>query len=225
MLVKTKSREILDSLLHNSTLQNFKTFLLTGQTIRKSDFGKKDFFVLLGLDFVLALFIVPILLILGAGDLEHALGFSDNKGLYFILGMTLIPVLEELMYRYPLNLKTKAIIIAAFLSIPLLIITPGWIGAGHLVFLAGLVICKVAPKQLPMKYVIYISAGAFALIHLDNFTDLDYLSYFYLLPFLVLSQFLGGLIICFVRLSHGLMTAIYFHALFNGILGLTMFLE
>ncbi|KEO72015.1 hypothetical protein EL17_19040 [Anditalea andensis] len=63
-----------------------------------------------------------------------------------------------------------------------------WVfGAGYLVFLGIFLIGKLIRIPLPIIYVIYISTGFFALMHLANYSDLDYLKHFYLLPFLVLS--------------------------------------
>ncbi|EIM75841.1 abortive infection protein [Nitritalea halalkaliphila LW7] len=69
-----------------------------------------------------------------------------------------------------------------------------------------------------LKGVIWISSGLFALVHIGNFGGVDWGQYFYLIPFLVLAQFLVGLVLSFIRLQHGMLWAMLFHGTYNACL-------
>jgi membrane protease YdiL (CAAX protease family) len=69
-----------------------------------------------------------------------------------------------------------------------------------------------------LKFATWASAIFFALVHIGNYKDFDYSAYFYLVPLLVSPQFLGGLILGYIRLNQGMKWAIIFHAVFNALL-------
>ncbi|WP_439489000.1 CPBP family glutamic-type intramembrane protease [Algoriphagus sp.] len=71
---------------------------------------------------------------------------------------------------------------------------------------------KVFRHRLPnLKFVVYTSSIFFALIHLGNFSNFELVNHFYWIPFLVAAQFFLGLILSYIRLSHGIWFSILFH--------------
>jgi len=68
-----------------------------------------------------------------------------------------------------------------------------------------------------LKLVAYSSAIIFGLVHLSNFTSLDYTTQFYLIPLLIGAQAFVGLVISFIRLRYGMKWAIIYHGVYNGI--------
>lgn len=67
------------------------------------------------------------------------------------------------------------------------------------------------------RYIFWTSAVLFASVHTINY---DYDGFWPLLP-LVMSQFIGGITLGYVRLRFGLLYAICFHSAFNGYLVVT----
>lgn len=65
--------------------------------------------------------------------------------------------------------------------------------------------------------IVYVLALSFGMVHLVNFSDLPLLLYG-LGVFLVFPQIMAGFIMSFIRIQQGLILAILFHALYNGLL-------
>ena len=178
-----------------------------------------EFFTLL--IFTLA-FIIPYAWIMDAAGIDQFDHIGEelmkkNKWLVGIVAIFLAPVMEEPIFRLHLDLKKSSIWWGIGLSVLLLgevwlLVILFWI---YLFFLKYRV-SKGTPPDL--KYVVLISATFFALVHLGNFTDLDYVKYFYWLPFLVGAQFLVGLVLSYVRLKHGIYWAVIFHGVYNAVL-------
>ncbi|WP_164675173.1 CPBP family glutamic-type intramembrane protease [Anditalea andensis] len=59
--------------------------------------------------------------------------------------------------------------------------------------------------------IVFLSAVIFALFHLANYNTLDVLINFYYIPLLILSQFVGALILSFIFWNYGLKYSILFH--------------
>jgi len=86
------------------------------------------------------------------------------------------------------------------------------------IYLIWLLVSVSKNNPPSLKIVVYISAILFGLIHLGNFTSLDYTAQFYLIPLLVGAQVFVGLVISFIRLTHGMKWAMIFHGVYNGVL-------
>lgn len=179
----------------------------------------KDFF---GLLILTLLIIIPYAFILeaaGIGQFDNIMEqmLKDNKWLVAILAIFLAPILEEPIFRLHLDLKKSSIWWGIGLSLFLLgdlwwMLLVFW---GYLFFL----LYKVNKGNPPsLRFVLWVSATFFALIHMGNFTDFDYTKYFYWVPFMVGAQFIVGLVLSYIRLNHGMKWAILFHGVYNAVL-------
>ncbi|MBS9523760.1 CPBP family intramembrane metalloprotease [Litoribacter alkaliphilus] len=197
-------------------------FLKYGKTYPKKGFNVKGLLIL----FLVKLFLITVYLIIlditGLDKFDYDDRFDqlikDSPLLILLLVGVLAPFGEELVFRFPLNIKLKSFLVALAFSI-LVMFSEFWpLMLAYILILLSIFIVKKIGKPVPLKWLVYFSSAIFALIHLGNYQELDFLAYWYLMPFLVLSQFFGGLILCFLRLSHGLWLAIYFHAFWNTVL-------
>lgn len=186
-----------------------------------------SFFKFLLLKFALAIPFVLILVLAGADELDHKLDDDvfDNPWLFTFFLVCLAPLLEELVFRLHLDLKKSHILWG--LGMSLLTFRDIWVPfALTFIYLLYLLISVYTKKPPEMKWVILISSVWFGILHLANYSDLDYGRYFYLIPFLIGSQVCGGLVLSFIRLNYGMKWAILIHATFNAILFLpTLFVE
>lgn len=179
----------------------------------------KEFFFLLLITFSL---VIPYALILEAAGIDqfnHIMEtlIKDHKWLLVVLAIVIAPLVEEPIFRLHLDFKKSSIWWGIGLSV--FVISEIWIlFVLLLIWLFYLLITVSVGKKPNLKYSIFISATLFALVHLGNFTDFDYAKYFYWVPFMVGAQFLIGLILSYIRLNHGMKTAILFHAVYNAII-------
>lgn len=149
-------------------------------------------------------------------------------------GILLIPMLEELMFRFGLRFRRGYF---TFLSWILLLV--GGIYAFKMLPLpwalgtAGILVALMVIYQLkanaiggyleriwPRVYGIlfYSVAIVFGLIHLINFTDFNYASLAVLLiPVLVGSQIWGGLLMGYMRVKYGFFWGFFLHAAHNAV--------
>ncbi|WP_439488931.1 CPBP family glutamic-type intramembrane protease [Algoriphagus sp.] len=189
---------------------------------KKSSF--KDFLLLGFANFIL---IVPVLLFVDffTGDRFDSMVFDDledNPYLMLFAVAILAPILEEVLFRYHQNRKYFSIIftltVAALVSIEvhsfILYVT-------YLFVLLGF---KISKKAIPIPLMVYFTSGFFALVHLTNYIGVDWWIDFYWAPLLVFSQFIGGIVLSFIRLHEGLFKAMLFHAMWNGFFSLVLFL-
>ncbi|WP_143959667.1 CPBP family intramembrane glutamic endopeptidase [Litoribacter populi] len=202
---------------HISILHGLRDFLKYGKTYPKQGFDTKGLLILFLFKFCLITVYILILDIMDVGDFDHKFEAFLKESPYLILILVGIvaPLWEELIFRYPLNLKKKGLLTALVMSAFMAVGDLWPVMVGYMLFLIWMFVSSKIGKPLHIKWIVYISSAFFAIIHLGNFEDLDYLGYWYLMPLLVLTQFFGGLILCFLRLSHGLWLAIYFHAFWN----------
>lgn len=202
------------------TLENFLSFLkMPYQAVTYSKIKSKDFALLLLITILIVLLYGVILEWAGMEQFDHKLMdlLEENKWLLAVFAIFLAPVLEEPVYRLHLDLKKSSILWSLGLS--LLLINSIWYPlAIFWIYLIYLYV-KVNQGQRPnLKFVLYFSAAMFALVHMGNFTDFDYRKYFYLVPLLVVAQFVIGLVLSYIRLNHGMKWAILFHGVYNAVL-------
>lgn len=126
-------------------------------------------------------------------------------GLVFFLTVVLIPFIEEIIFRLFLRFKRNY-----FLQI----------------------ITSVSPKtKTPILnfwnnkfgFVFYFSAIIFALIHITNYNSNS--TIIYIIPILVLPQFIIGLFIGYLRVRYNFMLGYLFHAIHNAIFITAAFLS
>lgn len=169
-------------------------------------------------------------------DLMRAVPF----GVVLLLGVFIIPFLEELVFRFGLRFKrgyisfvvTVTLLIAgcvAFYSLPLmgaLAVMVGLIVFSVLYFLNTDVIFNSLRRVWPRIYgvVFYTIAILFGLIHIANYKDFNYASAAILLvPVLVAPQIIGGLLMGYMRVKHGFFWGYFLHAGHNAFLFLVGF--
>jgi hypothetical protein len=202
------------------TLESFLSFLIKPYKNEEYDTIQTKVFIFLLL--ITLGVVLPYALILdwaGIDQFDHKMMelLENNKWLIAVLAIFIAPLLEEPIYRLHLDLKKTSISWSLGLSV--LVISDIWYPVvllwGYLIFL----LIRVNKNQPPnLKFVVYSSAALFALVHMANFNDFDYRNYFYLVPFLVGAQFVVGLVLSFIRLNHGMVWAIIFHAVYNAVL-------
>lgn len=176
----------------------------------------------IGLLFITILVIIPYTLILGlagADQFDHRMleMMKNNKWMVAIFAIVFAPLLEEPIFRLHLNLKKSAIWWSLGLSV--LMMGENWFPSAMLMaYLIYLLIRVYDRKPLSQKFVVYVSAVLFGLVHMINFKDFDYSHHFYWVPFLVGIQFWLGLVLSYIRMNYGIGWAIFFHGFYNAML-------
>ena len=118
-------------------------------------------------------------------------------GMVFLLTVIIIPFVEEIVFRLFLKFKRNyplQIIISLF---------------PH----SKSSILHLWTKNF--RYLFYLSALAFALIHITNFGSIGKI--IYLIPILVLPQFIAGLFLGYLRVRYNFMIGYLLHAVHNAI--------
>lgn len=148
----------------------------------------------------------------------------------FIVLVIITPLLEELIFRLPLNLKKENVALASALFVFLML--GGRISIMHgdlfqvlINLIASITVFFLLKQYLSeaflercktayFKYIFYGSAAIFGLLHILNFATSDYrLWIFY--PFFILPQFITGLLAGNLRMKYGFIWAWFLHALVN----------
>ena len=199
---------------------------------------------------LLLLLVIDILLVLalmGPIQLIEWLGWhvSDSHAVmetmrslpvwaYLLLGVLIVPLIEELIFRYGLRFKSGymallavvaaiALGVLAFNLFPLEGAIGAWVILGMalmLYTLNGDAITHFWERVWDKVYGVYfyLVAFAFGLLHIVNFTGFDYASAAVLLiPILVAPQILGGLLLGYMRVKHGFRWGFYLHASHNAL--------
>lgn len=149
---------------------------------------------------------------------------------YLIIAIV-IPLIEEIIFRLPLNLKKSSIAIS--LSILYLRFSGNFLThllditktedlikiiIAVIIFLLLMLILKQDKlnrfKREHFKYIFYFIGVSFGLIHILNFHNINYLLFFFY-PIFVLPQILMGLIIGNIRIKYGFIWGWVLHCLIN----------
>ena len=188
---------------------------------------------LLLIDFLLMIPLSAFLGLLGIEDMDHKIEtLSDDPLMLAVMAVGVAPVIEEAIFRLPMKYSYVRIGIATGLVLLLLAtvveseLVIGTITATVLfsIFLfqffnerqGNAFNEQLEPLWLSHFYLpFWFFTTAFAFLHLTNFGAAFPL---YLAPFLVLPQFVLGIILGYVRTGYGFIYAVLFHALHNGIL-------
>lgn len=162
----------------------------------------------------------------GAGGATHRLNIHNIPWLQALLWA---PLVEELVFRYGLRRIGQAwwlVPIAACAMLmgakwPGMLLVAAIIAACWLPYLLKLPYTR---KPLPWRYrlryrrafpwIFHLAALAFAAVHLYNFNLQQ--TPLWLLPLLVLPQWLTGLVLSWLRMKSGIGASILLHAIFNG---------
>jgi len=204
----------------------------------------KDVFRILSISIALAIFlsifILLALTLVGYDQGDHALSdpIYDNPWVVISLGVILAPVLEELAFRMVLKFSPFRFsislsflcffLISFFLSvfnfqisgvIYLIIIILNFSLVGCVL---GFVLKEFVNNQRIINFyrrnfalIFYSSALVFATIHITNYGNFERI--WFILPILVAPQFVGGVLMGFVRMKYGLRWAVFQHMAYNGI--------
>lgn len=203
-----------------SIIQDFLTFLKNPS--KAESFTKipaRSFLVLLVFALALVIPISVLLKWLGVDQFDSIMEemLAKSKLLVVFAVIFLAPLVEEPIFRLHLDLKIKSICLGLGMSI--LMISQQWyFTAVFVIYLVFLLMRVMRRRPLNFKFVVYVSSILFALIHLGNFSNFEIADHFYWIPFLVAAQFFIGLMLSYIRLTHGIWYAILFHAVYNAIL-------
>jgi len=188
---------------------------------------------LLLIDFCLMFPLSAFLGLLGIEDMDHKIeALTDNPMMLVVMAVGLAPVLEEAAFRLPMKYSYVRIGIGLGIALTMLsaiieselviaVITGGVLFS---VFLfqffnerqGNALNEQLEPWWNTHFYIpFWLLTTAFALLHLTNFGASFPI---YLAPFLVLPQFVLGIVLGYVRTGYGFVYAVLFHALHNGIL-------
>lgn len=210
------------SAFHNmlAHLQKLMAFLKSPVKADKyTDVSAREFLFLLLMTLCI---VIPYALLLEAAGIDQFDNkleelLKNNKWLTAILAIFLVPLLEEPVYRLHLDFKIASIWWSLVLS--LLLISETWYPLVLLwIWLLFLLYKVIIGEQPNLKFAIFTSSALFALVHMGNFAGFDYSRFFYWIPFMVGTQFLGGLILSYIRLNFGMKWAIIFHGVYNAVL-------
>ncbi|SDC59161.1 CAAX protease self-immunity [Algoriphagus faecimaris] len=201
-------------------IDNFVRFFNEPKSLGKiKNFKIGDFFIIFSITLIIIAPYTALIYALGLNELENEVMdlLRENPFFLLLIAVFIAPILEEPVYRLHLDLKKKSIYWGLGLS--LLLIDEFWYPLAALwIYLIWLLIRVNKDNPPSLKFVVYSSAILFGLVHLGNFTNLDYTKQFYLIPLLVGGQVFVGLVISFIRLTYGMKWAIIFHGVYNGIL-------
>jgi hypothetical protein len=141
---------------------------------------------------------------------------EENLTVFLITAIIFAPIIEEPIFRLHLDLTKKSILWS--LGVSIFLVFDFWIAVAALwIYLIWLLICVSMNNPPSLKLVVYSSAILFGLVHLSNFTSLDYTTQFYLIPLLIGGQVFLGLMISFIRLRYGMKWAMIYHGVYNGL--------
>ena len=185
----------------------------------------QDFLILALAELIL---ILPVILFITffLGDKFENMVFDDleDKPILILFAVVILaPLLEELYFRYHQNRKYLSILLTLIVAV-FAIIAEVYLSIFYLIYLVVLLGFKVSKKEIPIPFMVYSVSVFFAFVHLTNYVEVDWLANFYWAPMLVFSQFIGGIILSFIRVHEGLFKAMLFHGMWNGLLSVFLFL-
>lgn len=158
--------------------------------------------------------------------LEHAL--KDATLTTVILGISLIPIIEEITFRLWLRVRRSALFTVAFLVffVGVLLLPVTQVGAILLIALSVLILVgtlmgyeedieRFVTRHFGLFF--YGSTILFALVHITNYVPLNAHTLLFT-PVLVLPQFIVGTMLAYIRVRNGIGCSILFHVVVNAIL-------
>ena len=159
-------------------------------------------------------------------QLEHALEDPDTT--LILLGVLVVPPIEEVVFRLWLRVNRSALFAVAFLVlfVGVLLLPVSNRGAVLLIALSVLIlVATLMGYDADIERVVahyfgfffYGSTVLFALTHITNYEPLNATTLLFA-PVLVLPQFLMGTVLGYVRVRYGIGYSILFHVVVNAIL-------
>lgn len=161
----------------------------------------------------------------GQGGATHRINIDNLPVLTAILWA---PLVEELLFRYGLRRPAQALWIVPVMAVAVFYGPQLWTGF-LVVAVAALAWHLTRTGSWPgaagwrwrRRYVrvfgkvFHLASLTFAAIHLINYTSIGQMPY-WLVPLLILPQWVTGLVVGWMRVRRGIGAAIALHALFNG---------
>ncbi|AZY48101.1 CPBP family intramembrane metalloprotease [Bordetella avium] len=156
----------------------------------------------------------------GLGGAQHRL---DPQRLPWLTAVLWAPLVEELLFRYGLRRPVQALWLVPAIAPAVFWGPQFWTGC----LSAAVVLLAIYGTRAPQPFksaarrfysrhfglIFHLSALAFAAVHLNNFS-LNHMAW-WMLPLLVLPQWLTGLVLGWMRMRRGIGASIALHALFN----------
>lgn len=225
-----------------AVIQDFIGYLKKPYRIQNElTFSPKNFMNVTSLFFVVflmtMLLFAPIASLAGLDDMDHAMNdllTKQPKFMIFLLAVVMAPLIEELIFRFPLKFRRPPVILCiGFLIMSTYLIISTFqssevVGAsllGLYILLSFIVFLVYAnPEKLQhlegqvdryYPFIFYIIAILFGIVHFFNFQGDS--AKLYLIPILVFPQMSLGILLGYLRLRFGMWSNIYVHALNNAI--------
>jgi membrane protease YdiL (CAAX protease family) len=149
--------------------------------------GKVAFLcILFVVEVVLVLVYLPVLTFADDAAQVYYKGDDIDEGQLFLLAVVIMPFLEEVLFRYFLRYERIN---------PVLIGKRKW--------------------NILFPFLVYSSAMAFSLVHLSNYEFEFNPDIWFVYPMLVFSQFIGGLVLSFIRVRLNFYFGVAFHMAWN----------
>lgn len=159
-------------------------------------------------------------------QLAHALEDADDT--VVVLGILVIPPVEEVTFQLWLRASRSTLFAVAFLVlfIGLMLLPVSQLGAALLMALSVVILVltlmgyeedieRLVARRFGLFF--YGSTILFSLMHITNFTPLNAQTLL-LAPLLVMPQFIVGTMLGYLRVRYGIGFSILFHVLVNAIL-------
>jgi hypothetical protein len=141
-----------------------------------------------------------------------------------VYGILLTPLIEEIFFRliYVFNKRNLFIIIFSSLSLIIVFIIKTELYKAYLFlsiffFFALLLLCFKSSSDFfehHFKFFFYFIAIIFAVLHIFNFSGINSVKHI-LVVFLVIPQFILGVILGYLRITYGFLYAVCFHTIVN----------
>lgn len=157
---------------------------------------------------------------------------NKNIILYIVLGGFFLPIFEEFLHRYYLDYRTRSLLISAFLMLGFFFISfdelnsfQNFIHFFCFLFLVVILLLKKIYSFINVKLLVWGSILFFGLFHLSTHEMDVYSNNYFIVPVLVMPQFIGGFFLAFIRINFRFIYCIFYHGFFNLALLLMIFIS
>ncbi|MEF8879287.1 MAG: hypothetical protein V5A64_02705 [Candidatus Thermoplasmatota archaeon] len=193
------------------------------------------------LSYILGIIIMIALMWVGYGTDQHALSdpsIQENPLSLVFFAVLIAPILEELTFRMglkysPFRLSFTLAFLYIFISPPVSSFLETSLNETELILLdalvflvigfgVGLLLKSIEKEKVERFYsknfffIFYFFAVLFAGVHIFNYSNFE--GIWFLIPLLVAPQFIGSLVMGYVRIHYGLHWSVLTHMLDNGVL-------
>jgi len=162
---------------------------------------------------------VPLGILVNFTGISSKLDDVSTKMIF--LGILVVPFFEETIFRLllkPTRWNIWIFFISVSIYISLLIYRQNYLPVvvfgGILVFVLMLIFLQkngFFNFSHHFRYLFYLSAAVFAILHMFNFSQINNNWYFLILPVFVIPQFFMGLVLGYTRMVYGFIYAVLLH--------------